>query len=160
MEADDELAGGLRPDDSPIDLSAGGASGKRQPRGKLKMPALPAALRLDDKRVLNQREVKDIRPRLVAALVNAWAVTDGTITRTNRKRAESFIWRDIDQEDTETIADALLSLGTRHAGVAVWLRGGAAVNENYRVAMIIGPRVMATVKHYLEHGVGLPKEPT
>lgn len=105
---------------------------------------------------LSTSEVTRYQEPLYRFLRQCWKYADETISSTTRDRTESHIWRTIDADDTQAIVSFLLRQGQQSAAAAQIVRGMATAWENYRVALILGPRVGQTVTHYAHHGFGIP----
>lgn len=104
---------------------------------------------------LSAQEVRELRPKLIEAIMGTGDSIDDLLTRTNRQHAEAQIW-DMDETEATTLADTMLMLGRKSAVAAGAVRQVAQGYITVRAVLILLPRVIATAKWYPEHGgVGL-----
>lgn len=117
--------------------------------------ALSNFLRFSAGEKLSAQEVRELRPKLIEAIMGTGDSIDDLLTRTNRQHAEAQIW-DMDETEATTLADTMLMLGRKSAVAAGAVRQVAQGYITVRAVLILLPRVIATAKWYPEHGgVGL-----
>jgi hypothetical protein len=101
---------------------------------------------------LTASEATQLRPKLIQALLGSSESLDDLLTTTNRRHAQAEIWSTMDQQDAETLADALLMFGRKSAIGAGIVRGVAQGYLGFRALTILGPRLWQTAKWYPENG--------
>lgn len=146
--------------------AAGGAAAPATPppaqKSRPSMPApsgadLPAWLKKRQEAMarikpLTQAEAQKLRVSFIRSLKAFWGYADEGITYSNRQRAEAHIWRKVDDEETEMLADWLIDAALRSAPVAQMVRGVSRIWDYYAVGLILGPRFIETWRFYAAHG--------
>lgn len=101
---------------------------------------------------LTAQEAGEMRASLIEALRTVWKNADDLITRTNRQKAEAWIWQSIDDEDTAFLADGILAAGMRMPVAAYAVRKISESWGYYRAGVILLPRFVQSVQFYGAHG--------
>jgi DNA-directed RNA polymerase subunit F len=109
-------------------------------------------LKAMSKGVLTDREAKELRPKMLDAVRNLSDNADELLSTTNRAQAHAEIWSTMDEQDIETLTDALLMLGQRSAPVAGVVRMVADTMLGWQAMLILGPRLWQTARWYPQHG--------
>jgi hypothetical protein len=118
--------------------------GAKSPLDSFKAPQLSA--------VLNDKEAKEYKEKMVGTLHTIFRYIDVGITATNREKATAVIWSDIDDEDLTTLVEVIIDSGKRSRIVATAVKQAVRANNLLKVGVITAPRFMATIKHYSDHG--------
>ena len=77
---------------------------------------------------------------------------DEGITATNREKAKAVIWSDMDDDDIDVFVEVIIGSAKKSRIVATAVRQVSKSYAMLRLGIITGPRFMATVKHYQNHG--------
>ena len=83
---------------------------------------------------------------------------DKLISNTNRARtrlsaeAGNLIWSSLEDDEIETLVDALLIIGTKQRHVALAIREVARAWKLVEVGLILMPRFLATMQFYAQNG--------
>lgn len=87
-----------------------------------------------------------------AVFLTIFQLMDKGITATNQERAIAVIWSDMDDEDIGVLVDVTIDGAKRSRIVATAVRQVSRAHNMLRVGLITGPRFLATVRHYSQHG--------
>lgn len=136
---------------------------KQKPKVEVgKLPPLPKAdkkiVSPSSEPVLTKKESGELKDRLKEALKVFFQFTDKGIgmTTKNKEAKTVFIWSTIDNEELEVIVTALLESGQRSKLIASSVRNITRNYQKLQMGLILAPRFVLTVQHYLNNGFNLP----
>ena len=132
--------------------SGTGETGKRQ--SVTVKPVAPAStgLQVQWQNVLTDKEAKELLPKTQASLRTLFRYADEGITATTRDGARASIWRTIDDEDLQILADAMVEAGRKSRIIATTVRKMVGMHRMLQIGLITGPRFVMTLQHYKRHG--------
>ena len=133
--------------------SSTGETGKRQ--GVTVKPVAAASstgLQVQWQNVLSEKEAKDLLPKTQASLRTLFRYADEGITATTRDGARASIWRTIDDEDLQVLAEAMIEAGRKSRIIATTVRKMVGMHRMLQIGLITGPRFVMTLQHYKRHG--------
>jgi len=102
--------------------------------------------------VLTDKEAKDLMPKTVASLRTMCRYLDEGITATTRDGSRANIWRTIDDEDLQVLAEAMIEAGRKSRIIATTVRKMVGMHRMLQIGLITGPRFVMTLQHYQRHG--------
>lgn len=100
---------------------------------------------------LTVKEVDDLQPLLISAIVAASEGADWFISHSNRAHATAIIWS-MDEEDAEILAAVALVFGRKSGTGAMAIRGVAQAGRFYDVGKLTLPRFYQTFTFYMRNG--------
>lgn len=133
--------------------SSTGETGKRQ--GVTVKPVAAASstgLQVQWQNVLSEKEAKELLPKTQASLRTLFRYADEGITATTRDGARASIWRTIDDEDLQVLAEAMIEAGRKSRIIATTVRKMVGMHRMLQIGLITGPRFVMTLQHYKRHG--------
>lgn len=107
---------------------------------------------LEGVKALSAIEADDLKENLIEALESCWQGADEIISQTNKLKAEAVIWRLIDREDTEFLANGILRVARKVPAAAFAVRKISEASKLFRAGVIVAPRFIDTVRFYAAHG--------
>lgn len=128
-----------------------------------KLPPLPKANVIVDTKpkeepTLSQKEAKDLKERLKEALRVFFQLTDKGIGLTTKKEEARvvLIWSSIDNDELDVIVTTLLESGQKSKIIAQSVRNITYNYKKLQMGLILAPRFVLSVQHYLHNGFKLP----
>jgi len=107
---------------------------------------------LDWQNVLTDKEAKELLPKAQASLRTLCRYLDEGITATTRDGTRANIWRTIDDEDLQVLAEAMIEAGRKSRIIATTVRKMVGMHRMLQIGLITGPRFVMTLQHYQRHG--------
>lgn len=101
---------------------------------------------------LSASEARELRPKLIEAILHGSDSLDEMLSSTNAHKAHAEIWSTLDPDDSAVLADGLLMLGRKSAPVAGVVRMAADTMVGIRALTLLGPRLWQTAQWYPAHG--------
>lgn len=128
-----------------------------------KLPPLPKANAIVDTKpkeepTLTQKEAKDLKDRLKEALRVFFKLTDKGIGLTTKKEEARvvLIWSTIDNDELDVIVTTLLESGQKSKIIAQSVRNITYNYKKLEMGLILAPRFVLSVQHYLHNGFKIP----
>jgi hypothetical protein len=100
--------------------------------------------------VKEANEFYDLLKNDILPTVADWA--DWAISHTNRAQAPAVIWSDLEDDELDVLADAMISVARINPAAAQAVRGVVWAWKRVKVGIITVPRFLMTVDHYAENG--------
>lgn len=132
--------------------------------GGVKAPSLPNSSknpvtqvpRLEE--LLTPKESKELLPKVSDALETIFKNSDKFIGFTTKSESakEVYIWASIDKSEITVIATSLVETGQRSQIAATLVRKVARDYTKLQLGIILLPRFLMTVQHYLSNGFANP----
>ena len=132
--------------------SGTGETGKRQGVTVKPVPAASGGLQVQWQNVLSEKEAKELLPKTQASLRTLFRYADEGITATTRDGARANIWRTIDDEDLQVLAETMIEAGRKSRIIATTVRKMVGMHRMLQIGLITGPRFVMTLQHYKRHG--------
>lgn len=114
-----------------------------------------AATKKTTSRKLTDIEAIKMKPKLIEYIIWQSEHLDDFISATTKGHEVVEIWSNLDHDDAEIIADFLISRAKVNETAAIAVRFGAEMMDKIKLGIIIGPRVLSTMKVYLERGFSI-----
>lgn len=132
--------------------SGTGETGKRQSVTVKPVAPTSTGLQVQWQNVLTDKEAKELLPKTQASLRTLFRYADEGITATTRDGMRASIWRTIDDEDLQILADAMVEAGRKSRIIATTVRKMVGMHRMLQIGLITGPRFVMTLQHYKRHG--------
>lgn len=114
--------------------------------------ALPGLQFLEDIEPLTRTEARNARERVAKSIRNWGKLLDEAMPLLSRTHADVNIWGNLDEHESQVLADWLIDLGKTRAVAAQVVRGLVRTYFLWEVGAITGPRFIASVHYYLRNG--------
>lgn len=101
---------------------------------------------------LSDREAEELRPRLLAALLDYFKIADEVIYATNKKGNHVVIWSAIDDEDAGVLVDVWLARAKTNVKSASHVVFAVQKHDELRVGIILMPKFYQTFRAYVDGG--------
>lgn len=118
----------------------------------------PLDVKASTEDTLTKKESSELLPRVVESLRIVFKYTDQGINFTTKdeQARNVYIWGSIDDDELKIIAIALVEGGQRSKVVATAVRQVSRNYQKLQMGIILVPRFVMTVNHYIQNGFGLP----
>jgi hypothetical protein len=101
---------------------------------------------------LSEREAEEIKPALLAALLDYFMYADELIYATNKAHNHVQIWASIDEEEANILVDVWLTRAKRDAKAASHVVTAVNRHMEVKVGLILAPRFYQTFRAYVDGG--------